>query len=1021
MGPLPRPVRLLLTPTLLVILVSAAWAQTGTAGIAGVVRDPSGAVLPGVTVEASSPALIERVRSVVTDGEGQFKIVSLPPGTYAVTFSLPGFNALKREGVELTANFTATVNADLKVGALEETVTVSGQSPVVDVQNAATRNQISREALDTVPTNKTLEAYAALTPGVTMAFTGQDVGGSKGETYVQLQIHGTRTGDNKTLIDGFETNDWSGRVFVPNPTAAHEVSVELGNGQAEAPANGVYVNYIPRSGSNTFHATFIGNYTGSGMQSAANLSDDLRSRGLTQDALPQIKKIWDVNGSLGGPVIKDKLWFFTAERSWGSNGSVVGTYYTATAGTPFRFVDGAAVGTLSAGNPFLYSTDRSRPAFNDFNQWQTTDRATWQVSARHKIDISYDWEYRCDCHRSVSPTLTPEAAAIRTYHPKIPAITWTFPATSKLLFEAGTASEWLDYGPWPQPETDLFTISVLEQNGNVRFHATPPDTGGSGGLGDKYNFIQNSRASLSYVTGSQAVKVGMQIRTGLRKFGEEGSPIEYRVLNGVPNQVTLYAYPLLFHENMKALMGVYAQDQWTLKRLTLSGGVRFDYENAYLPAQHLDAGAFIPARDFAEVTCVPCWKDLSPRMSAAYDLFGNAKTALKVSVGRYVAEEILNTAHNNNPLLLSNASTTRRWDDTTYPVGDPRRGNYVPECDFSVPTANGECGPNANANFGKVVVNNSYAADVLTANRPYNWATSVAVQHELWPRVAANVGYFRTSWHNFPVADAQTVTPADYSQFCVTVPNDPGLPGAGQQLCGLYDVSPIKFGQDATNLVTRIASGTYADVYNGVDVTLNARLGRGAFVQGGMNTGREITTSCDAVDSPSGAVGIVPQPAGSSAVTLTSRSVNPTSFCTVTPPFWRPQWKFSGSYPLPYGFQVSGVFQSLPGIPRLASLVVGNAQIQELGRALAGNVANVTVTNIIEPMTMFEERLNQLDIRFIRNFRVAGVRVQGTFDVYNAFNAAAVLAENYQYGATWRSPTSVLDARIFKVGVQMEF
>src|SRR5438874_5804489 len=214
----------ILLATIFVLMPAPAAAQ-GASGIAGVVKDSSGGVLPGVTVEASSPALIEKVRSVVTDEQGQYKIVGLLPGVYAVTFALPGFSTFKREGVELSTSFTATVNAEMRVGPLEETVTVSGESPVVDVQNAATRNQISREALDTVPTNKTLEAYAALTPGVTMGSTGQDVGGSKGETYVILQIHGTRTGDNKTLIDGFETNDWSGRVFVPNPTAAQEVSV----------------------------------------------------------------------------------------------------------------------------------------------------------------------------------------------------------------------------------------------------------------------------------------------------------------------------------------------------------------------------------------------------------------------------------------------------------------------------------------------------------------------------------------------------------------------------------------------------------------------------------------------------------------------------------------------------------------------------------------------------------------------------------------------------------------------------
>ena len=999
--------------TMLVIVPAAARAQTGTSGLAGVVSDATGGVMPGVTVEASSPALIERIRSVVSDAQGEYKIVSLPPGTYSVSFSLPGFNTLKREGIELTANFTATVNAELRVGTVEETVTVSGQSPVVDVQNVATRNQIMREALDTVPTNKTLEAFASLTPGVTMAAVGQDVGGSKGETYVQLQIHGTRANDNKTLIDGFETNDWSGRVFVPNPAAAQEVSVDLGNGAAEAPADGVYVNFIPKSGANIFSGTFIGNYTGSGMQSAANLTSDLSARGLTQSALPQIAKVWDVNGSIGGALIRDKLWFYAAARSWGSNGTVVATYYTATAGTPFQFIDGGVVGNLTAGNPFLYAPDKSRAAFNDFNQWISTTRATWQASPRNKVEISYDWEYRCDCHRSVAPTLTPEASAIRTYHPKIPTVTWTSPLTNKLLFEAGTAFIWLDYGPFPQPETPVNTIPVLEQNGNVQFLATPGDTVGSGGYGDKYNYIQNSRAAVTYVTGSHAVKLGIQLRQGVKKFGEIGSPIDYRVLNGVPNLVTLFAYPMLFHENMRALMGVYAQDQWTFHRLTLTPGVRFDYENAYVPAQHLDAGAFVGARDYGEVDCVPCWKDLNPRLSAAYDLFGTGKTAIKISVGRYTAEEMLNTAHNNNPLLASNASATRAWNDINH--------DYIPNCDFSNPAANGECGPLSNPNFGKVVVTNRYASDVLTANRPYNWATSISIQHQVRQGVAVNVGYYRTSWHNFTVADAQNVTPADYNPFCVPLPNNPLIPNAGQMLCGAYNINPAKFGQDTTNLITHLAAGNYKDVYNGIDVTVNARLPHGAFLQGGLNTGREAWSSCDPINSPSGASGIVPAPSGFSAVGLTTTTVNPTPFCTVVPPLWHPQLKFSGNIPLPYQFQLAAVYQSLPGLPILASLVVPNSQIIGLGRPLAGGVANVTIANIIPPQTEFEDRLNQLDLRFIRTFRVGRTRLQGTLDVYNVFNSSAILTEVTQFGATWRTPTSILDARIFKIGAQVTF
>jgi carboxypeptidase family protein len=329
-------------------LPAVAFGQAAS-GIAGVVRDTSGAVLPGVTVEAASPALIEKVRSVVSDGEGQYKIVNLPPGVYAVSFSLPGFTTFKREGVELAANFTATVNADMRVGALEETVTVSGQSPVVDVQNTTTRNQITREALDTVPTNKTLEAFAALTPGVTMTASAQDVGGSKGETYVQLQVHGSRVGDAKTLLDGFETNEWSGRVFVPNPASAQEVAIDLGNGVAEAPANGVYVNFVPRDGGNSFHGTLFGSYTDDTLQSEANLSDDIRARGLTQADLGSVLYIWDTNGSIGGPLKRDRVWFHHAMRSWGSANAVVGAYYNRTP------------------ESWFYEADTSRPAHDDFN------------------------------------------------------------------------------------------------------------------------------------------------------------------------------------------------------------------------------------------------------------------------------------------------------------------------------------------------------------------------------------------------------------------------------------------------------------------------------------------------------------------------------------------------------------------------------------------------------------------------------------------------------------------------------
>jgi hypothetical protein len=150
---------------LMISSASPAFAQGQTA-IAGVVRDTTGAVLPGVTVEASSPALIERVRTAVTDSQGQYKIIDLRPGIYSVTFTLQGFNSLRRDGIELTNTFTATVNADLPVGSLQETVTVTGESPIVDTQNVIRKATASREVMDVLPTDRNFVSFAALTPAV---------------------------------------------------------------------------------------------------------------------------------------------------------------------------------------------------------------------------------------------------------------------------------------------------------------------------------------------------------------------------------------------------------------------------------------------------------------------------------------------------------------------------------------------------------------------------------------------------------------------------------------------------------------------------------------------------------------------------------------------------------------------------------------------------------------------------------------------------------------------------------------
>ena len=302
----------------LVLAVAPVAAQNAaSASISGVVRDDSGGVLPGVTVEAASPALIEKVRTVVTDSQGVFRIIDLRPGAYVVTFTLPGFSTYRREGIELTTGFTATVNGLMKVGALEETVTVTGASPIVDTENIIQQRVITREVRDALPLPSNSGAYVALIPGATQSASNQDVGGNMGENRQQFTVHGSRTNDFQQLRDGqyFGTMVAAGNYMSSvNPTTVEEVSILTGGGlTAESESGGAQINVIARAGANVFNGSFQGSYGSKDLQ-ADNLDDELRARGAT--TAPFIKASYELAGGVGGPIKRDKLWFFGSARRW---------------------------------------------------------------------------------------------------------------------------------------------------------------------------------------------------------------------------------------------------------------------------------------------------------------------------------------------------------------------------------------------------------------------------------------------------------------------------------------------------------------------------------------------------------------------------------------------------------------------------------------------------------------------------------------------------------------------------------
>jgi hypothetical protein len=997
-----------------VLLASAASAQSS--GIAGAVRDGSAAVMPGVTVEATSPALIEKVRTVITDGEGRYILADLRPGTYSVTFTLPGFKTVKREGVVLTAGFTATVNVELEVGALEETITVTGATPLVDTQNVQQQKVVSNELLASLPSgSRALSNLITLTPGMTGT---ADVGGSSGlyrSNAPRVNAYHGKAGV-KVVYDGMNTLAPIGvgaLAYMVNPATAEETTVDTGGATAESSGSGILMNMIPKTGSNQFSFTASSLFADNSMQSD-NLTDALRGRGVTHTN--EVLRLYDLNVTAGGPIVSDRVWFFGAARAAGNKNTVAGVFFNKTQGT------------------LLYTPDVDRPAYR--HEWFRSGggRLTWQASRKDKISGFVD--VQTFFNRGRGEFISPEAflSAYNLSPQSLIQLTWNSVRSNELLLEGGLS---LMDGRWPYPSPgDGFMrvnpddISVLELSTGFRYNAKASYSD----ITDQSRYVQ--RFSASYVTGSHLLKAGIQVEEGISDIHTEvHRDVNYIFLNGIPNTITQFATPNRQENRIRADLGLFVSDRWTVNRLTLNYGLRFDSFNGYVPAQQVPAGRFTQAREFGPVRQVPAWRDLNPRLGASYDLFGNGRTALKVSLSRFVEAMGTAIASDNNPIVTSVLSANRTWNDVNR--------NYVPDCNLTDFAGNGECGPINNTNFGRNNPNASrYDPSLLKgfAVRNFAWDFATEMQHELRPGLSVTAGYYRNWAGNHRVSDNLAVTPQDFSPFCVTAPSDARLPGGGgYQVCGLYDLAPARFGQ-VSNLVAPASryyeegtgvtcgfSGSLAGVAsrgNGVgcgtsdfvNVSVNARLS-GAVLGGGVDTGRTVIDRCFVVDSPGELL-----------------------HCRVVTPFKaQTQVKLFGTYSLPGDFEVSGTFQNVSGAPFEANYNASNVEIaRSLGRDLAacgvrtgaGCTATVTVP-LVAPMTTFLERRTQLDLRLTKVVRLRGnMRLQANIDFYNVLNGSAVLGVNSTYGPTWQRPATentgggvdtILPGRLIQVGGQFSF
>jgi hypothetical protein len=553
---------------------------------------------------------------------------------------------------------------------------------------------------------------------------------------------------------------------------------------------------------------------------------------------------------------------------------------------------------------------------------------------------------------------------------------WPRPANIH-LFSTGNVDPWF---------RDVSHYDIITRERTV---AT---TGYSGTLPDRNHIT----TAMSYVTGSHNFKTGFQWSFGQDRNDSMSNgdlqEMQYRL--GVPERVVVTINPYGTEEYVKADMGIYGQDTWRVKRLTINGGLRYEYFNSMIKEQWRQEGRFVPGLIFPEVKGVPIWHDLSPRFGLAYDVFGDATTAVKFGANKYVRPMAGSFAKRYNP-MRGLATDTRDWFDVDLVPGTSTRSGVAKPTDRDNIVQDNEIGPSNNANFGKTSARK--AVDDL--KREYNVEYTAAIQRQLMPNLSVTAAWYRRQYYRLIAEDNILLNPSDYRAFQVANPL-----GNGETIT-IYNLDPTK---RALLEILEYNSDTNTHISNDFEFSFNSRLPNGSSLFGGWTASRNVSVTCDQ-ENPNGSA--------SNDLYFSISFQRGGRFCDerkLDIPF-RHDYKIAGTLPLPYGFEFSGTIVSFAGNETQVVWDVPTTVFPN------GQRTATTLVRLTPPGTKYLDRWNQTDIAFKKTFQVGRYQLTGQADVYNALNAAPVTTETQTYGPNLEFPNTILQGRLLRLVAQIKW